>query len=370
MAAEQPPKYRLVREVGRGSYGVVYEAAVSETGLRVAVKRMRCSVPETVELALQEFWALRSVQSRHRNVIRLEECLLQSGPGAGTLQPVSRRHHRETGGHLQLVETCLKGRRAPAGAGSCFLWFVMEYCDGGNLNDYLLSRAPDCRLHRSCMQQLGSALAFLHRHHIVHRDLKPDNVLVSQGPAGPELKVADFGLSKVCQGNVNQHRFSSACGSDFYMAPEVYEGRYTAKADIFSLGILFWAMIEMITFRDADSQKELLVPGRFEPSPGQVISSPPERREWWRLEPHADVGSRAFRAKSRSTKDSCLTCQIARKVYFFNLRSQNSLFPKNLGPLADMDGFEGGGQFLSDNMSWEPNHYDELDPPMRLPKAG
>ncbi|MEE6477154.1 hypothetical protein FKM82_011380 [Ascaphus truei] len=258
MAAEQPPKYRLVREVGRGSYGVVYEAAVSETGLRVAVKRMRCSVPETVELALQEFWALRSVQSRHRNVIRLEECLLQSGPGAGTLQPVSRRHHRETGGHLQLVETCLKGRRAPAGAGSCFLWFVMEYCDGGNLNDYLLSRAPDCRLHRSCMQQLGSALAFLHRHHIVHRDLKPDNVLVSHGPAGPELKVADFGLSKVCQGNVNQHRFSSACGSDFYMAPEVYEGRYTAKADIFSLGILFWAMIEMITFRDADSQKELL----------------------------------------------------------------------------------------------------------------
>lgn len=72
--------------------------------------------------------------------------------------------------------------------------------------------------------------------------------------------MADFGLSKVCQekGNVNQHRFSSACGSNFYMAPEVWEGHYTAKADIFALGIIFWAMVERITFRDGDSEKELL----------------------------------------------------------------------------------------------------------------
>lgn len=74
------------------------------------------------------------------------------------------------------------------------------------------------------------------------------------------LQVADFGLSKVCQGkgNVNQHRFSSACGSNFYMAPEVWEGHYTAKADIFALGIIFWAMVERITFRDRDTEKELL----------------------------------------------------------------------------------------------------------------
>ncbi|XP_008937574.1 PREDICTED: serine/threonine-protein kinase pdik1l-like, partial [Merops nubicus] len=72
--------------------------------------------------------------------------------------------------------------------------------------------------------------------------------------------VADFGLSKVCQGkgNVNQHRFSSACGSNFYMAPEVWEGHYTAKADIFALGVIFWAMVERITFRDGDTEKELL----------------------------------------------------------------------------------------------------------------
>ncbi|KAE8605513.1 hypothetical protein XENTR_v10015178 [Xenopus tropicalis] len=253
--AEEPCKYRLEREVGRGSYGVVYEATVSDTGRRVAVKRIRCSEPETVEMALQEFWALRSIQSQHPNVIRLQECLLQSGPAS--IQPISSR--RKPPSHLLLVESCLKGRRS-AGEGSCFLWFITDYCDGGNLNDFLLARPPDPRLHRACMQQLAGAVAFLHRNQIVHRDLKPENVLVSQGPSGPELKVADFGLSKVCQGNVNvnQYRLSSACGSDFYMAPEVFEGRYTAKADIFSLGILFWAMVELVTFRDADSQKELL----------------------------------------------------------------------------------------------------------------
>lgn len=70
-------KYELIQEVGRGSYGVVYEAAVRQTGARVAVKKIRCHSPENVELALREFWALSSIQSQHPNVIHLEECVLQ-----------------------------------------------------------------------------------------------------------------------------------------------------------------------------------------------------------------------------------------------------------------------------------------------------
>lgn len=70
-------KYELIQEVGRGSYGVVYEAAVRQTGARVAVKKIRCHSPENVELALREFWALSSIQSQHPNVIHLEECILQ-----------------------------------------------------------------------------------------------------------------------------------------------------------------------------------------------------------------------------------------------------------------------------------------------------
>uniref|UniRef100_A0A8C4V040 non-specific serine/threonine protein kinase n=1 Tax=Falco tinnunculus TaxID=100819 RepID=A0A8C4V040_FALTI len=224
MAAES--KYNIIREVGRGTYGVVYEAIVNQTRNKVAVKRMRCSVPENVELALQEFWALQSIQRKHENVIQLEECILQSGQ---IFQPVSHCS-KKSDSHLLLIETCLKGR------------------------------SPDAQLNNSFMRQLSSAVAFLHRNQIVHRDLKSDNILISHRHGSPMVKVADFGLSKVCQGkgNVNQHCFSSACGSNFYMAPEVWEGHYTAKADIFALGIIFWAMVERITFRDVDTEKELL----------------------------------------------------------------------------------------------------------------
>ncbi|XP_074143688.1 serine/threonine-protein kinase PDIK1L-like [Sminthopsis crassicaudata] len=249
-------KYNILQEVGRGSYGVVYEAVVNQTGEKVAVKRMHCNGPENVELALQEFWALRSIQSQHENVIWLKECILQSGQ---VFQPMSHCSNKSND-QLLLIETCLKGRRCVDPRSACYLWFVMEFCDSGNMNEFLLARSPDAQLNKSFMQQMSQAVSFLHRNQIVHRDLKPDNILISNSSGKPVLKVTDFGLSKVCQGrmNINQHRFSSACGSDFYMAPEVWEGSYTAKVDIFALGIIFWAMIERITFREADSEKELL----------------------------------------------------------------------------------------------------------------
>lgn len=274
------PRYSLLREVGRGSYGVVYEAIARKTGARVAVKRLQCDAPENVELALAEFWALTSLENRHQNVVQLEECVLQRN---GLAQKMSHGNKRSKQ-YLRLVETSLKGERILGYPEEpCYLWFVMEFCEGGDLNQYILSRRPDPQTNRSFMRQLTSAVAFLHKNNIVHRDLKPDNILISQKSGSPVLKVADFGLSKVCAGlnsknseelpaagvgnrgsnqnnivNINKFWLSSACGSDFYMAPEVWEGHYTAKADIFALGIIIWAMIERITFIDAESKRELL----------------------------------------------------------------------------------------------------------------
>lgn len=173
---------------------------------------------------------------------------------------------------LQLVETSLKGEITFDPCCAYYLWFVTDFCDGGDMNAYLLSRKPSRKTNTSFMLQLGSALAFLHRNQIIHRDLKPDNILISQactptGSSEPTLKVADFGLSKVCStsglnpeepASVNKCFLSTACGTDFYMAPEVWEGHYTAKADIFALGVIIWAMVERITFVDVETQKELL----------------------------------------------------------------------------------------------------------------
>uniref|UniRef100_A0AAQ4P5G1 non-specific serine/threonine protein kinase n=1 Tax=Gasterosteus aculeatus aculeatus TaxID=481459 RepID=A0AAQ4P5G1_GASAC len=229
------PKYELIQVVGRGSYGVVYEAVVKRTGARVAVKKIRCHSPENVELALREFWALSSIQSQHPNVIHLEECILQRD------QLAQRMNHGSSAPlYLELVETSLKGEITFDPCCAYYLWFVMDFCDGGDMNAYLLSRKPSRKTNTSFMLQLGSALAFLHRNQIIHRDLKPDNILISQ-PA-----------------SVNKCFLSTACGTDFYMAPEVWEGHYTAKADIFALGVIIWAMVERITFVDVETQKELL----------------------------------------------------------------------------------------------------------------
>lgn len=149
----------------------------------------------------------------------------------------------------------------------CYLWFVMEFCEGGDLNQFILSRRPSSQTNNSFMLQLTNAVAFLHDSNIMHRDLKPDNILISERSGAPVLKVADFGLSKVCAGlsdssagrnNINKFWLSSTCGSDFFMAPEVWGGHYTAKADIFALGIIIWAMLERMTFIDAESKRELL----------------------------------------------------------------------------------------------------------------
>lgn len=99
------PRYSLLREVGRGSYGVVYEAIARKTGSRVAIKRLRCDAPENVELALAEFWALTSLANRHQNVVQLEECVLQKN---GLAQKMSHGNKRSKQ-YLRLVETSLKG---------------------------------------------------------------------------------------------------------------------------------------------------------------------------------------------------------------------------------------------------------------------
>lgn len=331
--------YTLEKEVGRGSYGVVFEGQMSKTGQRVAIKRLPCSNPECIELYLQELWAMRATAKNHPNVIALYNCLLQTG--TRNLKPLKPGKLP-----LSLVESVLKGKvvgaknqeqsttpqsgnkRTKSSASKlqdrtnmaqaksksdaltpqrpqkrtrkrsapeedtpnvplkCLaLWLVMEYCDGGDLNQYLLSKPPDEEKNHSIVLQLCSAMAFLHGLGITHRDLKPANVLVCETDKGPVVKVADFGLSKMAEGSLagdicRQH-FSSTCGSDFYMAPEVWGGQsYTAQADIFSLGVMFWAVLERLTFLEEGTTEEQLgayaCKGRWLMPLGEALSENPD----------------------------------------------------------------------------------------------
>lgn len=237
--------YTLEKEVGRGSYGVVFEGHMAKTGQRVAIKRLPCCNPECIELYLQELWAMRSTAKNHANVIALHGCLLQTGPrtlrplGSGKLPlhlvesvlkgsviaaPQSQERNSQSHNRGRTNSVCRlqdrtntiqdkarsnssdgttpqrpqnRGRKRPAQRQEeqprplrCLaLWLVMEYCDGGDLNQYLLSRPPDAQRNHSVVKQLCGALAFLHSLGITHRDLKPDNVLVCVTQKGPVIKV-------------------------------------------------------------------------------------------------------------------------------------------------------------------------------------
>lgn len=87
------------------------------------------------------------------------------------------------------------------------------------------------------MRGLFQAINHCHAQGVVHRDIKPDNIMIT---ADNTVRLIDFGLSKATKNNKNM---TTVAGTPFYMAPEVLEGSYSAKADIWSLGVLLYTLV-------------------------------------------------------------------------------------------------------------------------------
>ncbi|PSN54418.1 hypothetical protein C0J52_10975 [Blattella germanica] len=126
------------------------------------------------------------------------------------------------------------------------VFLVMEYCNGGDLADYLAIKGTLSEdTIRLFLCQLAGAMKALHAKGIVHRDLKPQNILLSHSHTGEKsypppqeirLKIADFGFARFLQDGVMA---ATLCGSPMYMAPEVIMSlQYDAKADLWSLGTI------------------------------------------------------------------------------------------------------------------------------------
>ncbi|KAM6581974.1 hypothetical protein CsatB_008976 [Cannabis sativa] len=120
------------------------------------------------------------------------------------------------------------------------LYFVLDFINGGDL-DYQLHREGLFRedLARVYTAEIVSAISYLHQNGIMHRDLKPHNILLdSEG----HVMVTDFGMAK--QFDENTGRSNTFCGTDEYMAPEIVQGRdHDKAADWWSVGILLFEML-------------------------------------------------------------------------------------------------------------------------------
>ena len=120
------------------------------------------------------------------------------------------------------------------------LYFVMEYCKGGELFDYIVKKKKLTEK-EACIffHQIINGVEYLHNQGIIHRDLKPENLLLDEKN---QIKISDFGLSTFF---TKDNYLQTACGTPSYAPPEMLEGlQYNGEAsDIWSCGIILYAML-------------------------------------------------------------------------------------------------------------------------------
>ena len=130
-------------------------------------------------------------------------------------------------------------------------YIVMEYCDGGELFNYIVKKRRLSDDEASFFfYQIISGLEYIHSLGIAHRDLKPENLLLGKDHV---LKIIDFGLSNY----FSKHLLSTPCGSPCYASPEMVSGnKYNGfKIDIWSTGIILYAMLcGYLPFEGADNK--------------------------------------------------------------------------------------------------------------------
>src|SRR5436190_10223735 len=229
-------RFQIVRELGRGGFGIVYLAFVPSLRRKVALKVQR---PETV----------LSAELRHR--------FLQEAHAAASLN------------HPHIVAVHEVGEAGVLG------WIAEEYCPGCSLAASLAaSKQPvPARLAAKWVVALADAVGYANSRGILHRDIKPSNVLLmvpqhsdhvettdQQEAAACDLKsqidseylstvqpkLTDFGLAKLLDDNSNDTRTGTMIGTPGYMPPEQIESRRSEigpATDVYGLGLVLYELL-------------------------------------------------------------------------------------------------------------------------------
>jgi len=252
----EPDRFALVRPLGGGSMGVVYEAHDRETDRRVALKTLARGEPRYLANLKREFRLVQSVH--HPNLVRLHGLFQGAGTWFFTMELVLGR------GYLQWVEGDASAAPGEPASGSTTVPSLPPAAAAPA--GPAVAGALD-RLQRT-LPQLGGALVALHAEHLVHRDVKPSNVLVtSEG----RLVLIDFGLTRTAADE--PHGWTLA-GTPAYMAPEqAGGGPVTPAADCYAAGVMLYQALTgrlpfMGAFQDLIEQKRTwspIPPGRLVP---------------------------------------------------------------------------------------------------------
>ena len=143
-------------------------------------------------------------------------------------------------------------------------YFTMEYLQGGNLEDRIIrGMSPGEAL--DLVEAIGGCLAYVHRQDIIHRDIKPANILFRRDGI-PVL--TDFGVAKQTEADSRLTKDGIALGSPYYISPEQAECKpLDGRADIYSLGIIFYEMLTGKKPYTGDSDIQIIIAHLSDPIP-------------------------------------------------------------------------------------------------------
>lgn len=218
-------KYQVLRKLGEGGMGAVFEAMHRDIGQRAAIKILHPHLSKEQKF-VQRF---------------IDEARLVSMVGHPGLVKVYD-YTRTAEGTLCIIMEFLEGES---------LWHRFERVRDKNTDPATGKRAglPVVEV-MQIARQVASALSAVHARGIVHRDLKPDNIMLVKDPdtpSGERAKILDFGIAKLDQaeGGTRNTTTGVALGTPTYMAPEQIEGQSTPtdRIDVYAFGVILFELL-------------------------------------------------------------------------------------------------------------------------------
>ena len=145
---------------------------------------------------------------------------------------------------------------------SDFFYLIFEMCEGGELDDRIIKKIEEEKIYSEkeaakIFKKIIQAIAYLHSNGICHRNLKPDNILFLSEKNDSDIKLINFSLSKIYsfgkykndknleieEEKENKTRMNKLVGNAYFISPEMINGNYNEKCDIWSAGIILYFLL-------------------------------------------------------------------------------------------------------------------------------
>jgi serine/threonine protein kinase/WD40 repeat protein len=238
LACEQLGDFRIIRELGRGGMGVVYEAEQQSLGRRVALKVL--GTPSLIDGQRRERFlreARTAARLHHTNIVPVYGIGEERGVCYYAMQLIVGRGLDEVLEELRRLRDELDDGSVPSSDSSIIRTVGSSGSTGRSEQTYWAGVAR-------IGLQVADALAYAHDQGLVHRDIKPSNLLLD---VHGNIWVTDFGLAKADEDG-DLTRSGDIIGTLRYMAPERLQGHADARSDVYSLGLTLY---ELVTMRPA-----------------------------------------------------------------------------------------------------------------------